>query len=807
MIILTATQRLSLFWQQEFAQRSGSKPCVARNLYSFSSFIKMLCDQLSLCNNEQAPSLISANTELAWWEDKLIKLPNTLLSLRETAKQAMRAFSALKSWRINLNVLENYLHNEEQSVFYSWAVDFEKELRANNWMLEVELIDYLTSSEKNIKNLLKILMLYTDEKKIQLAGFDELTPQLNCFLKVLEDSGWSIEQLKPKRKTQNFIRKKYKDPVQEILAMAKFAKEKAACGKKVGIISLSLEKQWGDYQYWFKQIFHFDNWLDPKGAISLNFNLAFGLAMDQYAIIQSALSLLEFGASGNYLRYSPYLVLKEEETKHTGITDLASRLEWWGLFEEILKQAQWPNPRSSLSSYDYQVLQKFEELIASWLLIDKLGILLSKEQALSEIKDLCAEMTFQPQSVLTKVHILGLLESGGMDFDYIWLSGFSEENWPPKPAPNPFLSLALQEKFQLANASFLRQEKYAGLVLDRLLHSADNCIMSIADPDKERPASFSMMLPFAELEQDFNFRPISFEVAPIELMPNSMTPWYKSSEEPVLRGITTLLNLQAACPFKAFGVRGLKLKSNEAMQWGLSALEKGSVVHKALEFFWKEIFSLEKLKNTNFIERRKMLQNALLLALPDSPAPLIAIERFRLLRLLEHYLSLEEKREDFSCVALEKVLSVELLGYHFKLRIDREDLLATGERVIIDYKTGKVADRYLIEDPAFKPQLALYALATKSRALIYAHIIEPSPIWSGICEEAGLISSDFKGIKSLGNLKPEWSWEELLIYWRKKLEEKLAEYLSGINTVNPKEGKKTCEQCHLQDLCRYEFKE
>ena len=48
---------------------------------------------------------------------------------------------------------------------------------------------------------------------------------------------------------------------------------------------------------------------------------------------------------------------------------------------------------------------------------------------------------------------LGVLESAGLEFDALWVSGLTDETWPLAAQPNPFIPPALQRKAEIPEAS------------------------------------------------------------------------------------------------------------------------------------------------------------------------------------------------------------------------------------------------------------------------------------------------------------------------------------------------------------------
>ncbi len=57
----------------------------------------------------------------------------------------------------------------------------------------------------------------------------------------------------------------------------------------------------------------------------------------------------------------------------------------------------------------------------------------------------------------------------------------------------------------------------------------------------------------------------------------------------VMRGGATVLQLQAACGFRAFAEMRLRATEIEDVELGMDARERGNVVHKVLESFWEQV--------------------------------------------------------------------------------------------------------------------------------------------------------------------------------------------------------------------------
>ena len=134
---------------------------------------------------------------------------------------------------------------------------------------------------------------------------------------------------------------------------------------------------------------------------------------------------------------------------------------------------------------------------------------------------------------------------------------------------------------------------------------------------------------------------------------------------------------------------------------GLSAMQRGSLLHRALEQFWQDIVdhaALVALSDTALAQRiRQSVDHALheltsryRLSLSRSGHDL---ERGRLCRLLDNWLALEKQREPFTVIDNEHPITMQFAGMTLNGKIDRIDELADGSTLLIDYKSGKAGKK------------------------------------------------------------------------------------------------------------------
>ena len=140
---------------------------------------------------------------------------------------------------------------------------------------------------------------------------------------------------------------------------------------------------------------------------------------------------------------------------------------------------------------------------------------------------------------------------------------------------------------------------------------------------------------------------------------------------------------------------------------------------------------------------------------------------------------------------------IELLGYQFRLKMDRVDALCeSGKQVIIDYKSGLALEKDWLGERPDKPQLPLYCVTSKTpvNGVLFAQIKAGQLKFKGLVEEG----IEIEGTKVLSC--EEWSNQQA--DWKMQVENLAREFTEGYAKVAPKEGQNTCRFCELKGFCR-----
>jgi probable DNA repair protein len=495
---------------------------------------------------------------------------------------------------------------------------------------------------------------------------------------------------------------------------------------------------------------------------------------------------------------APKLPLPQQLEK---IADFARRWQrapaevWARRFSQLLETLAWPGTRNP-DSQEYQQLMLWESALEEFSGLSAFAGTFSLNRALQLLQQIASRTPFQAETRDGPLQILGVLEAGGLAFDHLRLVGFSQQQWPPAPAPNPLLPMAWQKHWKMPRASAERELELARQLTADLLNDSGDIVVSFAAEEDGVHQQLSPLFGAAENTESIatdaleNFyRQLEFGNA-LEKIEDTQLPPLPIEERARVRGGASVLKAQAICPLNAQLQYRLGAASFRAPTLGLSAAERGNLVHQMLAHFWlafpegqADAFSLHQLQGE---ERQQRIREAVENAIREKqaqhrqlPTGFWQLEQQRLTQLLEQWLQVEESRPDFSVTQIEWEQPIQLAGLGFHLRLDRLDTLPGGEQLVIDYKTGVPSINDWLSERVREPQLPLYALMqTNARAIAFAQVRNGDSKFKG----CGEIAEPILGIKAVGDIvkeSPFANWDQLTDYWRQGLTRLADEYQEG----------------------------
>jgi ATP-dependent helicase/nuclease subunit B len=415
------------------------------------------------------------------------------------------------------------------------------------------------------------------------------------------------------------------------------------------------------------------------------------------------------------------------------------------------------------------------------------------------------------------VTISSVLAAPVVHYDALWVAGLHSEGFPQPVQPDPFLSLAAQvakgvpaasAAGRLAEAQGLLQAWRAStddLVLSTAVRSEDLELLPspllrpwLADGvtvDVESRASADPARPHASAWLPTRLRREGW----LETLDDS-----RGTEWPATRALpsgTKSLELQNLCPFKAYAELRLGSKSLDEPELGVKNTVRGNLLHAALSLLWSHFRDSRSLFGTF----EPILDATIADCVEEAakgifePGTLRSLsvtrECRRATRLIRELCALERERAPFQVQSTEQDTKLHIAGAVARMRVDRIDVLESGGRAILDYKSGRRASADWYGDRPSHPQLLAYlaALGDDIVAMSTVHVNAREVRFEGIAESRDLLPN-VKGVE------PPGSWKVRREEWIHRLEELAKAFLAGNAVIDPKPG--ACEYCHVSSVCR-----
>jgi ATP-dependent helicase/nuclease subunit B len=853
--ILTPTQRLSRHIRYQYATdqvAQGKQAWQTPDCLPWTAWCKRSFEFLSYRSKDKL--FLLNNLQQQWLWQEIIsrsKYKDQLLQITATAKQAAQAYQLAKEWCIPVFPKDIYL-SEDAYAFKNWVDAFEKQKKEHAWLDDASLPDYITTHVKVFKTTLSKVVFY---------DFDYLTAQQLKLKQALIKAGIEVEEIDAADRNESSSVSQHTDNQAEIIAAALWAKHHLEKDQNatIGIIAPNLNAMRDKVEYGFASVLTPHKWLTNGETVNKPYAISLGKPLSSYPLIHTALNLLALGkrkVSLNTLSgllHSPFIGGAKEEAAARAKFDAALRRigeqqlslrtlhwiaeerckeheqckefmqliktfeisflshaktqslrVWTTTFSEWLTVFGWPGERS-LNSDEHQVMTAWQSALTQLASLDSLSKPVSFSTALFQLNRLLTETRFQPETPETPIQILGINGASGMQFDYLWVMGMQDDNWPALMPVNAFIPVSCQRDFNVPAASANTQLELAKRVTQKLTSSSKEIVFSYAIQEGDRVCRPSPLIKHINVRKLNNetyddYKNKIFESSDIETFTDINAP-----EIPVgqtANGGSSLFKDQSNCPFKAFARHRLHAEALQQVDIGLSAAERGNLVHRALQYLWQRLKSLESLKYKTELELKELIhsvvQEAIKLQVSQQPETFAdrftELEQKRLEQLLKDWLLIENYRAEFKVIATEEWKTILFEDIELHLRVDRVDELADGRCVIIDYKTGAVSKNDWESDNPNDPQLPLYAITNSQQvaAIAFASLKRGKLGFVGQAEEDEVLPK----VKSDANLL----WQEKLDHWEQVLIKLANDFRQGIATVEP--TRIACRYCDLHALCR-----
>jgi ATP-dependent helicase/nuclease subunit B len=812
-----------------------------------------------------SPRHVVADGAAAHLWDRIVRnAPQRLQDPHGAAMQALEAWRVFHAWRHPGEHLDGWAHSgieDDAAAFAQWAASYRVVLDGGDFVDSALLPDWLADIAPRMRAW--------RELRVVTTGFAAMTPQQQRLFDALRAAGATVGTMAgPGVAAARLRRVVCATPTDEFAHALAWARE-CALAAPAASIGLVVE----DLAACREEIVALaDDILSPALAVRVApdamrpFDASLGTPLSAVPVVAAALDLIMLAgaplpaADAAALLRSPFLagaqrawsqrargerMLREWGLRRAGLTDVIHVLadvdpalgdrwrsaralahgprsprHWVDEWRTWLAAAGWPGDATPGSS-EWQAREAWSKLLHQFGTFAAVSPMLGRDDAVAALRAVASATMWEPEAPPARIRILGVLEASGLSFDALWLAGFTDERWPRSPAPNAMLPLSWQRERDVPRANAAGELAYARALTAGFAGAAREVIASHArDADGVTRAGSALMAHWPEMDMADLPAParhadaIAGGAGPLSTCEDDRAPGLPPGS--AISGGTGVIESQSACPFQAFALHRLRASTLPAESEGLTAQERGKLLHAALAAFWNDIHDHATLVALSADRLSERIATAVADACAGIdrrragaiPAAVTSGEAPRLAATIRAWLDLiERERPAFAVVATESEKLLALGGIVLRFRLDRIDRLEGGGLAIIDYKSGRAVapGKWFAQRPSGN-QAGLYALACLAegdaapvRAVACAQLKAGQIGLAGLAADAGA----WPALPVLAQLRnaPGVQWSDATEWWARRHSALAADFRNGEAAVAPRDAA-CCRLCELQPLCR-----
>ena len=706
-------------------------------------------------------------SHLLWEQCFQSVLSDPLANINRLASEAQDAFRQLCDFCVPFTEITELENSEETQLFSSVLQLYVEKITKNNWldssMLANHLLQYDPEEWLNPK----------DDKSLSLVGFYEPLPILDQLNTALQ-SNIEINYMNYAQPASIAGKNSYKDIEAEFRSVGAWARKmlQGHPESKIAVL-INDAHQSREIRYlimeglspgWQYNYPHQASLINNRYEGHINnypiiFNCLLLLKWYQSALSSKEISLLvrsslfqDINVAGSHSIESKLRLLPErdwqieefiekfkldsspdelevisklvvfEKTKISRNTNKLIR-DWFDIVSADLESLGWPgidNPTNT----DYQLLTRWQDLLneieSTQIIYDKVSLVYVINRLLNSIEN----TVFQPEDPLSAITILSFDDAVGMEFDYLWMSGMDNENWPKNLKSSALISSVIQRQYNLPNmqssASIATQKK----LLKSLSSAAANINYSYSINKNDLLLEFTSMIDVGDNTQicsdpDWYLLPFLSQNT-IEVKEN--VPKVQNIE--YLAGGVNTIQAYLSDPFSSFVGGRLSVKPLDKFVVGISPFLRGSLLHDSLAELFSIKLSSKDIQSWSENEKKQRIRKAVSLTydkdINSSGNPILKrlfqLEKSRSELLLANFLANELNRDYFEIQGIEEKLNFTYANLKLSLRVDRVDVYQDNTSHVIDYKTGNSGKAIINSDNAISSiQLFVYAAAIQNQ--------------------------------------------------------------------------------------------
>ncbi|MDZ7771087.1 MAG: PD-(D/E)XK nuclease family protein [Woeseiaceae bacterium] len=776
------------------------------------------------------PLLLHSTACTLLWEQSLrTTSPADLLSTSSVVRNARQAWQRLHEFQVPLGEVAAAAGNNDERWFSRAAHAYRDSLDAGNWidmaLLPSCIAGFIRRQEIELP------------AEIVHAGFDRIVPALQELFDALLAAGITVSAAPPVSHAAELSLARYADSDAERRAAGAWAHRVLAAnpGASVAIVVPDLESGSERIARLVREGFA-PGWQLGDETRRAAVQVSYGQRLADFPPVGIALLCLRWlhrglsGADLSILLRTPFLgdddlagrsrlerhlrtlpdrpwgasellrALGGARHEHNGVswrtrmaaigemqavaTEPAAPPEWARRFDELLGTLGWPGI-TRLDSDEFQLVNRWRQLLNEFARMATVRPAMRLAEAVRGLWQIAAETVYQPESPSASVQLMGPLEAAGLSFDFLRIGGMDSDRWPPAGHPLSLVRRRLQRDYEMPDATPGDTLLFARRVLERLVTAAPSVSLTWPAAEGETVLAPSPLLadwPMLAAPPDDDHGWFAATLAgnvPLEMIPEDDGPPVISGEQ--IHGGAYIVQRQVENPFAAFAYGRLAVAELEPFASGLSARQRGTALHRALQELLNDRPTRGDLAAWPDSERGQRVERASVAALnrhrrhADAVLHrLLNIEDRRLQALLLKLLDQELTRADFAVAAVEQERTLTIGPVTLRLRIDRIDRLADGSLLLIDYKSGAVKSLLRQDGEPADLQLCVYARAINETVggLLLLNIDSREIVYKG----AG-------GSVPWGRIDPG-DWPAILAAWCAQVDRTTASLAAGDHRLN-----------------------
>ena len=839
-VVITATQRLARYLIQQVSIRQSDvieKPAIL----SIESWLIETWSQIEELS-ENPRRMLSTEEASELWRRVIEDHTTTersfsLLQSESAAQLAARCRVALKTHRVSMAYERNrrlFQSEIDTKNFLAWLDVFDARLVRERWLLLEDTYEIIAKgAEKKASEV-----LFLSEEAPGPALSEALS---QCFDKCTWHHSKALDE---QLETHAFETRS-----DELVAAAQWGRAAYDSGLSAVIVLIDYQQDRAELEQYLRQQFE----VDGQSFTQLPVNFSRGVELSKTPMYRDLLLLLRL-LTGSVSREhilalirAPFFYWRTQADKsqliralfaseekqfslpkvlsqlsliapHSGLSEalnwiriervLASKQpssKWCELLSEFLSKTGWPGA-AALDSVEYQQYEQFADVLESIAVNPVDNGTFPFVRFVEKLNYALTQRIFQPQTESSSLQVMFLRDTFGLPFDSVRVVGAVSQALPGTPQLLSLIPWQICRDYNIRSVFEQETELISRNLLGRLTEQATVTL------------SFSMVVDGLEtLPSRFCAEPSQITTDRARYSNEVSLPLEELLDDTGCEAITPLaqkggvglLEDQALCPLKAHLKHRLGVSALREEQIGLSAAERGALLHAALFHTFEALRSSEHLSTVAPHQQAAIVTDSVDKALASIKSQtrdrvgleIIDLERKRLKSAVLRWIEIESKRTiPFEVIAREVSHEWERHGMSLSFKVDRVDQLPDGGRVIIDYKskTGNSLGDWT-RTPIKAPQLPCYSeVIDDVVAVAVASVTSDKAGYRPIGAALG-VRTDAASQREMDE-KAGLTWAELKHQWRDELDRLVADFIRGSAIATP--SAKACRYCDYAAICR-----